>query len=249
MRPILFHLGPIPIYSYGLLVASGVLVAIYFLGKEAPRVGISRENIVDATLWFTVSSFMGARIFYVIQNWGYYSGRPLEILMIWKGGVVFYGGAIGSLLFLLFYCRFKMETFLTMTDLLAPFVFLTHSFGRVGCFLNGCCYGKVARVPWAVHYPFLEDPVHPTQLYESAFNLMGFAVLFVIQRRKKFLGETSLSYFLIYGSGRFILEYWRGDNVPVFVGLTLPQIFSVFFILLASFFYLFYFRRLALRKT
>jgi len=242
VHPVLFHLGPLPIYSYGFCVTLGVLSAVFLMKQKSLREGWTPEEVLDLVLLFTLSSFIGARIFYVLQHWDYFSENPAAIFKIWEGGIVFYGGAIGGLVFLPFYARMKHWSYFKMTDFLAPYVFLTHGFGRIGCFFNGCCYGRVSHLPWAVQYPFLPDPVHPVQLYAAGFNFTAFLFLIYLHHRKKFPGETTLAYFLIYGAGRFILEDFRGDNPHIILGLTLPQLLSLVFILLASLSYFFYFR-------
>ncbi len=244
MHPFLFHIGPIPIYTYGFFVALGVLLAIFCMKRACRKEGWKPDEILDLVLWFTLASFLGARVFYVVQHWDYYLSNPVEIFQIWEGGIVFYGGAIGGLLFLVFFARKKGWPYFQVTDFLAPYVFLAHGFGRIGCFFNGCCYGKETHLPWAVRYPFLPNPVHPAQIYSSIFNFSAFLFLAALHQRKKFHGETTLAYLIVYGAGRFVLERFRGDN-PIFLfGCTLPQVISIGFILFASLSYFVYFRHI-----
>jgi len=230
MCPVLFHIGDFAIHTYGVCVALGVLLALLLMRKSALREGWSAEETADLVLWFTVASFLGARLFYVFQNFGYYAGNPLEIFAIWQGGVVFYGGVFAGLFFLWAYSRFKKRPFFKITDFFAPYVLLAHGVGRIGCFLNGCCYGKFTTLPWAVSYPLGPETVHPVQLYEALFNFSMFPVLLGCHRRKSFEGQTSFLYFALYGAGRFFLEQFRGDNVAVVGSLTLPQGVSLFLV-------------------
>lgn len=245
MRPVLFHIGPLSVYTYGFCVAIGVLLAVFMMRRRSLREGWTADEVLDLVLLFTLVSFVGARIFYVVQQWDYYARNPIEIIKIWEGGVVFYGGVMGGFLFLWLYARKKKWRVLQVMDFMAPFIALAHGFGRIGCFLNGCCYGKTFFSPWSVRYPFLPHPVHPVQIYEAILNFTAFSVLLRIHARKKFYGETTLAYFLIYGTGRFFLENFRGDNAPFFAGLTLPQIVSLDFIAVTAAVYFIFFRKRA----
>jgi len=230
MCPVLFRLGSLEIHTYGVCVAIGVLLSLMFMRKRAAQEALPADETVDLVLWFTVASFIGARFFYVVQQWGYYSGNLPGIFAIWEGGLIFYGGGATGLLFLWLYAKWKKRPLLNLTDFLAPYVALAHGFGRIGCFLNGCCYGKFSTVPWAVSFPALPETVHPVQLYEAGYNFLIFPLLLLLHGRKRFDGATTAMYFFLYGIGRFALEYFRGDNQPVGLGLTLPQFVSLFFI-------------------
>lgn len=230
MCPVLFRLGAFEIHTYGVCVALGVLLSLLLMRERAGREGWQAEEIMDLVLWFTVACFIGARLFYVLDEWEYYLKHPMEIFAIWEGGLIFYGGGITGLIFLRQYAKWKKVPFLSLTDFLAPFVAFAHAFGRIGCFLNGCCYGRFSTAPWAVSFPSLPETVHPTQLYEAAFNFVLFPVLLFIRQRRRFEGECTFFYFLLYGTGRFFLEYFRGDNFPVWMGFTLPQVISLLFI-------------------
>ena len=225
------------------MVVLGIGASMFLLAKQAKREGFSPDPWMDLVLWVAVTGFLGGRIFYVVQFWDDYSGDLLGVLRIWEGGVVFYGGVISALLFLGVYCRAKRISFFKVTDLLVPYAFLTHAFGRIGCFLNGCCYGKICELPWAVKYPFLEFPVHPTQIYLSLFDLFGFIFLSWIYERRKYVGETTFAYFLTYGTGRFLIEFLRGDHHTVAAGLTVSQLISIGFVGVVSLSYLLCWKR------
>jgi phosphatidylglycerol:prolipoprotein diacylglycerol transferase len=155
---------------------------------------------------------------------------------IHRGGIVFYGGFVGGVLGAWIYARIKKLDFWKLADLLAPSLVLAHAFGRLGCFMNGCCYGKSCSLPWGVEFPAgtVADwgpgaplgPVHPTQLYEAAFLFYFSFALMIIDRGKKFEGQTVASYGLIYALFRFIVEFWRGD-VPRYNSLTASQWLSI----------------------
>ncbi|MDO8644631.1 MAG: prolipoprotein diacylglyceryl transferase [bacterium] len=229
MLPILFTiplLGGIPIYTYGVLVAIGFLVGISWTGHEAKKAGVNPDFIIDLAFYVVVAGIVGSRILYILVGWEHYLASPLEIFMIWKGGLVFYGGLIGAILMTWFYSRYKKQRFLLSADLLIPGVALGHVFGRLGCFAAGCCYGKpVLGAPfWALRFPEITTTLAPTgidlypsQLMESASNLVLFILLVLIRKRKKFEGQIILSYVVLYGVARSTLELFRGDKIRGFV--------------------------------
>ncbi len=227
MKPILLSWGTIHLYSYGLSIALGVLLSMFLMKRRALREGFpSPEEVFDMAFVVLVWGFLGARLFYVIQNFSYYMAEPLKLFAVWEGGLIFYGGAIAAFLGLWLTARKKKWRFWRLLDFLVPYGVLTHAFGRIGCFLNGCCFGKACDLPWAVRFPEIPYAVHPTQLYEAFYDLVLF--LFLIQRRKRvrFEGEISLLYFLLYGMGRYMIEFVREPGW-MWMGLTSNQWLSV----------------------
>jgi phosphatidylglycerol---prolipoprotein diacylglyceryl transferase len=237
MKPILFSLGAIHLYSYGLSIAIGVLLSLFLMKRRAFQEGfLVPEEVFDMAFTVLVWGFIGARLFYVIQNFSYYRAEPLKILAVWEGGLIFYGGAIAALGGLWLMARKKKWPFWKILDFLAPYGALTHAFGRLGCFLNGCCYGKVCDLPWAVRFPELSHAVHPAQLYEAFYDIVLFA--FLVQRRKRirFEGEIALLYFLLYGMGRYTIEFLREPGW-MWQGLTSNQWLSVAIMVVAFIFF------------
>ena len=230
MHPILISLGPIHLYSYGLLVAVGVLCAVMLLRKNAKIISINPDLIVDLAIVVVLSGFTGARIFYIAQFWEYFRSSPLDMLKIWEGGIILYGGVIGGLIGFFVFTRIKRLSFLSTLDLFVPAIALAQGFGRIGCFLNGCCFGKATHWPWAVSFPFLDHPVHPTQLYESIFDFCLAALLLFLFHRRLKTGTVAAVYFVLYPAARFFLEFVRGDNQAIFLNLTLHQWISLVFI-------------------
>jgi len=227
MKPVLFSFGAIHLYSYGLCIAAGVLLSVFLMNRRALREGFPRsEEVFDMAFVVLVWGFLGARFFYVIQNLSYYMAEPLKIFAVWEGGLIFYGGAIAAFLGFWLMARKKKWPFWKTLDFLVPYVALTHAFGRIGCFLNGCCYGKVCDLPWAVRFPQLSYAVHPTQLYEALYDLVLFAFLIKREKRVRFEGEISLLYFLLYGMGRYLIEFLREPGW-MWMGLTSNQWLSV----------------------
>ena len=243
MLPTLFNIGPFHIFSYGLMFAIGVLTAIYYLSKQQPVDGLKQNQIIDLILVLTFVGILGGRLFYIGQHFEYYKENPFETVAIWQGGLVIYGGLIAALIGLIIFCAIRRVNFFELSDLYFPAVSLAMAFGRIGCFLNGCCYGTPTNLPWAVQFPFLKDPVHPTQIYFSLFDFILFVFLAYRYPRREFVGEITVIYMVLYGQNRFMGEFYRGDNLPVLWGMTQAQIISLMFVALATVLYLFYFRK------
>ena len=219
MHPIAFHLGPLPIHWYGVMVALGFLAGLWTAGRRAMHAGMAAEKIIDLGPWLIVGAILGARTLYVISYWREsFAGRPLEeIFMVWNGGLVFYGGLIGSSLACILYARLKKLPLWKLADILAPSIALGYVFGRIGCLLNGCCYGRACNLPWAIRFPEGNPlgsptfPVHPTEIYESLLNLCLYAALAWLFRRKKFDGQVFGVYLVSYAVLRSFVEMFRGD--------------------------------------
>ena len=229
--PVLFSLGSLHIYSFGAMVALGVFLSLQLMTRRAARDGFPQVTEVADLLFITVfMGFIGSRIHYVLQNWQWYIERPLEIFHIWEGGLIFYGGVIAAMASLVIYMRFKKIPLLKGYDFLFPYLALSHAFGRLGCFLNGCCYGRPCELPWATHFPGLPGPVHPTQIYEAVLDGLLYLFLSRTYSRKRYDGQIIALYFVFYGMIRFVVEIFRADN-PEWNGLTFNQWISLAFIL------------------
>jgi len=154
MKPTLLSLGSFHLYSFGVMVAAGVLLATWLLCRRARSSDfINSEQVVDLIFVIVVAGFVGGRSFYVIQNWKWYREVPLRILAFWEGGLIFYGGLLFAVLAVIGFTRMKKIPTFKFLDFMIPYVALAHAFGRIGCFLNGCCGGKICHLPWAVHFP------------------------------------------------------------------------------------------------
>jgi phosphatidylglycerol---prolipoprotein diacylglyceryl transferase len=244
MKPVLLSLGNIPIYSFGFMVAMGLLLALYLMTRRARLDGFPQENeVFDLVFVVVLSGFLSARLHYVLQNLSFYAQRPLHIFAIWEGGLIFYGGMIGAFIGILIFMKIKSIPPTKGFDFLLPYVSLTHAFGRIGCFLNGCCFGKACDLPWAIKFPESAVPVHPTQIYEALFDVALFLFLNARYNKKRFDGEIMCLYFMIYAIGRFAIELVR-ENPTVF-SLTYNQWISIATFLVACLAYAF----LSKRKT
>lgn len=244
MHPVLFQWKNIAIYSYGAMLALAFLIGISIAGRRAPSRGIEKNVIVDLALWILINSIVGARLLYIAMNWEYFQFHLWEILMVQKGGLIFYGGLIFGLLTAILFCRFKKLSFWKVADVMAPSIALGQGIGRIGCFLNGCCYGKLTDLPWGVQFP-PESPasaefgplhlVHPAQLYSAGLDFALFFFLLWFDRRRKFDGQTFCLYVLGYAALRFGIEFLRGDNPHLFGFMTLSQMISAGLAALAFF--------------
>lgn len=234
MHPVFLHIplfGGFNIYSYGVMVALGFALGILWTTREAKRVGVSQDLVVDLAFYLIVAAIVGSRILFIIVEWRDYVADPLKILRIWEGGLVFYGGLLGALLIGYWYVRKYKLSYFSLGDLFLPAVALGHSIGRLGCFLAGCCYGKFCTIPWiAVSFPNkpftiapADLPLYPTQLIESAMEFLLFLGLVWISRRKKFEGQVLLLYVIGYAITRSVIEILRGDQARGFV---IPEILS-----------------------
>ena len=237
MIPVFFHLGPLPVYSFGFMVAFGVALSLFLLDRLSRKTGFPGGELAgDLVFAAVVAGFLGARAAYIFEKRAWYGQAPLKIFALWEGGLIFYGGVAGALAGLLIFSKIKKISFAKVLDFLLPYVALTHAFGRIGCFLNGCCAGKACDLPWAVKFPGTEEAVHPTQLYEAVLNFLLFLFLRSQYSRKRFDGQTALLYFMLYGALRFFIEFFREGN-PFWGVLTVNQWTSLVIVGVAGVFY------------
>jgi len=234
MHPILFKLGPIPLRSYGVMVAVGVLAGILWTRGEFKRRKLPEDLFYDLVLAAIALGILGARLLYVGLNWQTYRTNPMAILMIWAdGGLSFHGAIAGGILAGWWLTRRYKVSFWQVADAVAPALALGHFFGRIGCFLNGCCYGIPTTMPWGVsfHNPYLGIetlPSHPTQLYEAAGLLVLFLLLARYCRQPAYEGAAFIWWVIFYSVLRFVVEYWRaGATAKVVNGLTQAQWLSL----------------------
>jgi phosphatidylglycerol:prolipoprotein diacylglycerol transferase len=217
MQPVAFKIGTLSIHWYGVLVAIAFLFGLWTAARRGVRDRIAPNLISDAGPWLILGTIVGARFVYVVTYWKEsFAGRPLlEVLMIQRGGLVFYGGLVGASLAVIIYCRIRHIPLWKFADAMAPSIALGYIFGRLGCFMNGCCYGRACSLPWAVKYPQGNDThgiaVHPTQIYDSLLNLGLYLFLAWMYRRKKFDGQIFALYLVCYAFTRSFVEYFRGD--------------------------------------
>ncbi len=231
MYPILFTFGPIHIYSYGLMVAVAFLVSTFLLSRYAISLKLNKDFFWNLSFWVLLGGIAGGRLLYIALNLRFFLDNPAEIVMLWHGGLVWYGGFLGGLGLGISYIKSKRESLLKTLDIIVPFVALGHSIGRIGCFLNGCCYGK--PVGWGIYFPVHNDYLIPTQIFSSLGLLVVFIILRVVQERPHRDGAMVVMYLLLSSVERFFEEVFRNDSPRNFYGLTIFQVISVMLFLSA----------------
>lgn len=219
MYPILFKLGPLTIYTYGVFVFLGILAA-YFVGlRQAQKYSIEKEKFCDIIFWALLAGFIGARIFFIIVNFSYFLSSPWELIFS-RSGFVFYGGIIFGVGAVYFLTKKYKISFLKFCDIIALGLPLGHSIGRLGCFFYGCCYGRtVAGV------------VIPTQLISALALFLIFLTLMVLKRKKLVPGSLLAFYMIFYGFFRFIIEFFRGDPRSYISLFSVAQVISVIMVI------------------
>lgn len=227
MHPVLWSWGPLTIHTYGVLLALAVLVAGRLAARQAPRVGAAPAQLVDLFVWSVAGGLLGARLVYIAQNWPLYRAQPWEMFRLDHGGLVFYGGLVGGIATTLLLARRMRLPVMPTLDLLIPYVAVAQGIGRLGCFFNGCCYGRPTTAPWGVVFPGAAIARHPTQLYESAAIFLLAAALLRRVRHPVAPGTQLAWYAVGYGAWRLTVEFLRGDNPPVLGPLTFSQVVSL----------------------
>ncbi|MGA2515936.1 MAG: prolipoprotein diacylglyceryl transferase [Thermodesulfobacteriota bacterium] len=219
MHPILFQFGNFHIYAYGFFVVVGFCVAavLSVLKIRKSDIKLPLENVADLFFYTVLSAFLGSRILFILINFDVYRQHPLQMFKIWEGGLVFYGGLIPAAAVAFGYMRWRRLPTWKLADLISPLIALGLSFGRIGCFFAGCCYGRETSLPWAVVFKNpnslarLNVPLHPTQLYDAANGLAIFLFLSWMSKRKTFDGQIFWLFVLLYSVTRFFIEIFRGD--------------------------------------
>jgi phosphatidylglycerol---prolipoprotein diacylglyceryl transferase len=261
--PIPFTGISIPIYAYGFMLMVGFLVVIFVARIKAKSEGLNPEDISNLGIYTIFAGILGGRTFYVIQNFDAYKHNILDIFKIYEGGLVFYGGLMASIAAIITYSKIKKLPVLKTIDIIAYAFALGIVFGRIGCFLNGCCWGDVCSpdLPWAVTFPKTVDansmidgspaflhhlgkglvsvsdsrslPIHPTQIYSALGNLSIFFIINAFFKHRSRDGEITLMFCALYSVMRFTVEIFRDDNPPLFDGMTISQNASILVLMAA----------------
>jgi len=245
MHPILFSIGPFTLHTYGLLVAGGFLLGIAWAVKLGKREGFDPQMVYDVSFWIILSGIVSSRLLYVIVEYKHYLQYPLDVFKLWQGGLVFYGGMIGAVGAIIVCARIYKFDIWRFADIAAPSAALGHTIGRLGCLFAGCCYGREAHVPWAVTFQDVHSiaptgiPLHPTQLYDAANELIIFLILTAFRPYRKFKGQVWWIWVGLYAFGRGVVEYFRGDPRGMWLGgaFSTSQILAAVGIVVAIVFY------------
>jgi len=240
MHPILFKIGPLTIYTYGLFIFLGIVLGYLVCVKEAKRKQISKDAFSNIFFWTAVFAFIGARLLYVVVEFNQFLEAPVSVLF-GRSGFVFYGGVLSGFVTLIILTRKYNIKFAKFGDVIALGIPLGHAFGRMGCFFYGCCYGRPTDSWFGVLFP-IESPagilgtkVIPTQLISAFFLLLLFVFLMIYRRRSKFEGQVGIFYLLLYGVFRFIIEFFRADPRGSLGPFSTSQIISLFLIAIGIF--------------
>lgn len=233
MKNELFSIGPFTVYGYGLMIAIGVLAAYMSAEYRAKKMKLDYEKIFNLTIWCGLGGILGAKLLYYITTMKDIIANPKLLLNISDGFVV-YGGIIGGILAGFLFCKKYKLNFLAYFDLVMPSIALAQGFGRVGCFLAGCCYGVETNSKFSIVFEnslYAPNHVHlvPTQLISSGLDFAHFFVLIWFAKHKKADGQVAGLYLVLYSVGRFVLEFFRGDLERGSVGsLSTSQFISIF---------------------
>lgn len=222
MFPELFSIGPVTVYTYGVLLALSYLLGLQLARYRGRRWGLDANRVLDLGIYIIIAALVGAKLLLLIVDFDAFRRSPGDLLTLARSGGVFYGGLILAVVVAFWYIWRHNLPFWTTCDVFAPGIALGHVTGRLGCLAAGCCYGKPTDVPWAIVFSNpaaaanvgtpLGIPLHPTQLYESGAELLILLLLLATERRgRPFAGRTFWLYMLLYAISRYVIEMYRGD--------------------------------------
>ena len=231
-------LGPITVYTYGVLLAAAYLLGLQFAIVRAKARQLDAARVMDLGIYIIVSALIGAKLLLLVTDFQTFRNNPAELLSLARSGGVFYGGLILAVAVSLWYIRRVGLPLWTTCDVFAPGIALGHVIGRFGCFFAGCCFGKPTNLPWAITFtdPFaaanvgtpLNIPLHPTQLYEAGAEFLILVLLLSTERLgRRFAGRTFWLYMLLYAVSRYIIEFYRGDERGAVGPFSTSQFISV----------------------
>ncbi len=238
-------MGSWSIYSYHAFIMFGICLGLFFFHRYSKRSGISKIAFADISLISIISAYLGARLFQILFVMPeFYFSHPMEMLYFWKGGFVIYGAILVPPVFVYLYAKSKGLLFSRITDAMAPSFSIGYALGRIACLMQGCCYGKITNLPWGISFPEGTNAgmtpsnihLHPTQLYMVFQGLIIFLILDILFRRKKFDGEITLWFFILYPVTRIFIEYFRSDFRGTLFEpyLSTSQFISLIVVLIAS---------------
>lgn len=221
-----FRLNPIAIplpigsggiYWYGIVIAAGIALALWYIVHQEKKLGYSTDYIFDLLLIALPVSIVGARAYYVIWAWDEFKDNWVDIFKIWEGGIAIYGGIIAAIIVILLYCRKKKLPTLHVFDVFSMGLFIGQAIGRWGNFFNQEVFGRACSLPWAMQVEARSYPVHPLFLYESLWNALGFFIMHFANKKRPFDGFTFCFYLIWYGIGRFIIEGLRDTAYILYI--------------------------------
>ncbi|WP_462419947.1 prolipoprotein diacylglyceryl transferase [Salinicoccus sp. Marseille-QA3877] len=242
LDPVIVSLGPIDLRWYGVIIAFGMLLGFLIASREADKKKMPEGMFIDLMFYIILFSLIGARLYYVFFNLDYYLQDPISIIMVNEGGMAIHGGIIGGILAGLIYCYRKNLSFFQVADIAIPSLILGQAIGRWGNFMNQEAHGgEVTRnfLESLMLPEFIIDQMyidgayyHPTFLYESVWNIIGFIILILLRPKLK-IGQTMLLYLIYYSVGRFFIEGMRTDSLMIGDVLRTAQVISIITVVIA----------------
>ena len=215
--PRTLSLGPLTVHYYGLIIAIGLILAVAYACRRSKEFGLKEDDILDGVLWVTPFAIVCARIYYVAFSWADYADNPISVLYIWEGGIAIYGGVIGAIIGMYAVCKYKKIKFTTVLDLILMVFLIGQSIGRWGNFMNREAFGAATdsffRMGLFNEKTQMWEYYHPTFLYESLWNMVGFALLHFLANKRRYDGQMALGYAAWYGLGRAWIEGLRVDSL------------------------------------
>ena len=230
MYPQLFSVGPITVYSYGVLLAASYLFGLWLAMRRAKSWGLDANRVLDLGIYIIIAALIGAKLLLLVVDFEQFRQSPQDLLSLARSGGVFYGGLILAVLVAFWYMNKHRMPLWTTCDVFAPGIALGHVTGRLGCLAAGCCYGRPTTLPWGITFtnPLaatnvgtpLGIPLHPTQLYEAGAELLILGLLLATEKRgRSFPGRTFWGYMFLYAVSRYIIEIYRGDPRGTVMGM------------------------------
>ncbi|MGJ9457601.1 prolipoprotein diacylglyceryl transferase [Oceanobacillus sp. CF4.6] len=257
---VFLELGPLTIYWYGLIIAFGALIGVYLATKEADRLGLKKDLLIDFIVFAVPIAIICARIYYVVFEWERYADGPWwSIFAIWEGGIAIHGAVLGGVLTAIVFSKVRDVPFWQLADIVAPSLILAQAIGRWGNFMNQEAHGgPIAQSTYESFHQYLPDFImnqmiidgvmyHPTFLYESVWNILVFTLLLLIRKYNPLRGEIFLSYAIFYSIGRFFIEGLRTDSLYVFGEIRTAQLISILMIVVSIIFIIYRRRTVTVR--
>lgn len=245
MYPIIFKIGNLAIRTYGLILLLAFFICLGLAKYDVKRMSWSKKVVDYLVNYLLLGGLIGARLSYAIfYDPVYYFTKPWTLLFLWEGGLAIHGAIIGGLISMAIFSRKKKIDFFILADFIAPIFLLGQAIGRIGCYLNGCCYGYPTDKPFGVifpkdsfaYYQFGYSAVHPTQIYELVLNLIGFILLWSLRRKFKINGYLFSLYLIYYGLIRFTISFFRAGSLFIWgTSIKVEQVISIIMFLIGIF--------------
>ncbi|MBR7179805.1 MAG: prolipoprotein diacylglyceryl transferase [Oscillospiraceae bacterium] len=214
-----FSIGSLTVHMYGIVIGLGLLLAALYAMRRAKQFGLTEDHILDGVLWVTPFAVICARAYYCIFQWELYAGDPISVLYIWKGGIAIYGGVLGAVAGIIVFCRIKKLSLGAALDLVSLGFLIGQSIGRWGNFFNREAFGaetdSFLRMGLLDSFTGTVTYHHPTFLYESVWNALGFVILHFLSKKREYDGQIALGYVVWYGLGRAFIEGLRTDSLYI----------------------------------